>query len=370
MSHAATTRRGQPLVFLFVLLGGWMTLRLAMWENPWPQEIMRTIGQPVQDRPGALYDRAIAEARKPSAPIDAPPVAMPVSLTAPPPAILPASGDRPSVFAPGRSMTGHNLVWMAAMSRLPMPTSVADALDRNSGVERAAVPLPQSVRDHRKPWRFDGWVLLRGAGRTALSGGEQPASYGGSQLGGVLAYRLDPASGHDPALYLRASAALREPHETEAAFGLRARPVADLPVTFHAEARLSERRERAEVRPAVFATVGFERKGLPLGIGMRGYAQAGYVAGRDASAFVDGLAVAEREVARFDLAAVNAEVRAGAGIWGGAQKGASRLDVGPSTSMDLRMGEVSARVSLDYRIRVAGDAEPENGPAFTLSTGF
>ena len=64
------------------------------------------------------------------------------------------------------------------------------------------------------------------------------------------------------------------------------------------------------------------------------------------------------------------ELRAGAGAWGGAQKGAARLDIGPSASVDFRIGPANGRAQIDYRVKVAGDAEPGDGVAFTLSTGF
>jgi len=55
----------------------------------------------------------------------------------------------------------------------------------------------------------------------------------------------------------------------------------------------------------------------------------------------------------------------------GARRGrAAGLDVGPSASLDLKIGAALARVSMDYRLRVAGDAEPGSGVAITLSTGF
>ena len=60
----------------------------------------------------------------------------------------------------------------------------------------------------------------------------------------------------------------------------------------------------------------------------------------------------------------------GAGSWGGIQRDASRLDVGPTLRLDLTVGEVPARVSVDWRERVAGDAAPESGVAATLSTRF
>ena len=62
--------------------------------------------------------------------------------------------------------------------------------------------------------------------------------------------------------------------------------------------------------------------------------------------------------------------RLGGGAWGGAQQGAARLDIGPSLTVDLRLGAAPARIEADYRWRVAGNAEPGNGGVVTLSTGF
>ncbi|MBS1239358.1 MAG: hypothetical protein H6R45_64, partial [Proteobacteria bacterium] len=58
------------------------------------------------------------------------------------------------------------------------------------------------------------------------------------------------------------------------------------------------------------------------------------------------------------------------GAWGGAQKGAARLDIGPSASLQLKLGEANSRVSMDWRFRVAGEARPASGPALTISAGF
>jgi hypothetical protein len=66
----------------------------------------------------------------------------------------------------------------------------------------------------------------------------------------------------------------------------------------------------------------------------------------------------------------NAELRVGGALSGGAQKHAERLDVGPSAVVSFRLGEANSRLALDYRFRVAGDAEPRSGPALTFSAGF
>jgi hypothetical protein len=60
----------------------------------------------------------------------------------------------------------------------------------------------------------------------------------------------------------------------------------------------------------------------------------------------------------------------GAAAWGGAQEGAARLDLGPTLRLDLTVGQVPARVSLDWRQRVASDASPGSGVAATVSAGF
>jgi hypothetical protein len=108
---------------------------------------------------------------------------------------------------------------------------------------------------------------------------------------------------------------------------------------------------------------------VPLPAGLRGeaYAQAGYVGGRDATAFADGQLRIDRRIAR----AGSFELRAGGGAWAGVQRGASRVDVGPTASIGTQApGGGSLRVGVDWRIRVAGNASPGSGAALTLSAGF
>ncbi|MGC1269314.1 MAG: hypothetical protein WA842_01820, partial [Croceibacterium sp.] len=103
-----------------------------------------------------------------------------------------------------------------------------------------------------------------------------------------------------------------------------------------------------------------------LGARAEGYVQAGYVGGDYATGFVDGQARVDRPL----LALRGAELSAGGAVWDGAQKGAARLDIGPSATLAFRIGETRSRLAVDYRFRVAGDAQPASGPALTLSAGF
>ncbi len=63
-------------------------------------------------------------------------------------------------------------------------------------------------------------------------------------------------------------------------------------------------------------------------------------------------------------------VSLGGGVWGGAQEDAQRLDLGPTLRIDARLGKVPARLTIDWRQRVAGEAAPASGVAATIATGF
>ena len=227
------------------------------------------------------------------------------------------------------------------------------------------VPVASRQEQERSRWSGDGWLLLRTDGNGPLAPGVP--SYGRSQAGAVVRYQLAPSGGHRPLAYARVTRALTGPAESELAAGLAARPLARVPLSVAAEVRVFDGPFGREVRPAAFAVTELPAARLPLGLRAEAYAQAGYVGGRYATAFVDGQARIDRRVARLGQ---QAEVRAGAGVWGGAQKHAARLDIGPSATASFRLGPTRSRVAVDYRVRVAGEAEPKSGPALTISAGF
>lgn len=375
MNRAGRTRRGQPLVSIGLVLLGWVGLRTALWENPFPAQLTGEVSQLLAATPegGATEQRAMPPTKEvPRDPVSPQQVTGPHQPQARIPGLL-AEGLEPvslaqqkSLLAGGQQGVAHNLLWMAASAYMPLLANV----DRLLGQPPAAVPQPAGRLEYAAAqsgrWQADGWLLMRGGDRLAPGAGERPASYGSSQAGAVLAFRLAPSSPHRPVVYARASQALVRNGESELALGLRARPLAQLPLDLHAEMRATRRSGGTELRPSAFATIGMERSDLPFGLETRAYAQAGWVGGKYATPFVDGQIVAERELADFDLARVSV----GAGSWGGAQRGAERLDIGPTTSLRIKIGDTSARLSADYRIRVAGDAVPGSGVAVTLISGF
>jgi hypothetical protein len=251
----------------------------------------------------------------------------------------------------------------AAASQAAANADTGKASDKAS--DAAAAPFYPAGREppRQRRWSADGWLLLRRGGGASLATGSAPVTYGASQAGVVLRYSLAPQSPFTPAAYLRATAALNGSEEREAALGLSARPIAALPVLVAAEVRADGTR----LRPAVFAVTQLPPFELPMGMRGEAYAQAGYVGGRYATGFADGQLHIDRPVARF----ARAELRVGAGSWGGAQKGASRLDIGPAATVSMGLGEGAAlRLGIDWRFRVAGNAAPASGPAISLSAGF
>jgi len=265
-----------------------------------------------------------------------------------------------------RRAAGHNLLWMAAMRAIPLLPEVAAVLARTPPAPASAAPPAEPMRPRPSRWSGDGWLAWRPGSSAPLGPGAITPVYGGSQAGAILRYELAPGSRRRPAGYVRVVQALGGRREGDLAAGLALRPLAGMPVTAHGEARLSRRGAALEVRPAAFLSGGVEAAPLAAGFAARGYAQAGYVGGRDATAFADGSLIADRPVWRDRETALSA----GGGVWGGAQRGAARLDLGPSASLRFRLGEGTARLSADYRLRIAGNAEPAAGAALTLSAGF
>ncbi|MEO5707284.1 MAG: hypothetical protein ABIT10_07055 [Alteraurantiacibacter sp.] len=385
--------RGQPVIMLALVLGGWSLLRAATWASP---IVPPAVELPVAGSAApALIVAAMREQPTQSHAQQAmPPGAAPVPV-APwpmlPVPIPPGEALQPAPpvpLTPPQAMTqrvaaGHAMLMAAGFARMELPPELAAWFNARSPGAAVAAPVDRSAALLVAPpsgaaasaparrasrWTADGWLLWRDDTTTPLASGRP--SYGRSQVGAVARYNLAPASGHRPQAYLRAAAALQGDREEEVALGLSARPSGAVPLRVAAELRVSQRDSRfaggTQVRPAVYAVTELAPQSLPLGATAEAYAQAGYVSGEGHTAFVDGQVRVDRSVVRRD----DFDLRAGGGAWGGAQRGSARLDVGPSAAVTFRLGEARGRLAADYRFRVAGDAQPASGPALTLSAGF
>jgi len=250
--------------------------------------------------------------------------------------------------------------------RVPLPPArPATFAQQVPGASSAAAPNPAPASGTgTDDWSGDAWVFWREGSDAPVTPGAQ--GYGRSQAGAVIRLAMIPASALRPQAYVRVSAALEGPREREVAAGLSARPVPEVPLRLAAEARVTETDFGTELRPAVFAVTEIPPFALPAGLRGETYVQGGYVGGDYDTPFIDGQLGIAREFTLSDTT----RLRLGGGVWGGAQRGASRLDVGPSAQMTFRIGTVNARASADYRFRIAGDARPSSGPALTLSASF
>lgn len=352
-------RRGEPLLALALLMATWTGARMLLWHSPFPTPFAVASANAATPPQNGL-------ARENSQPAlnsadnftkDLAPVA-----------------TRPKAFGQGSAMTivlprtdeqpASKLSTIERPKSLPGFAPYPTAVSRDVALlAQPSVALPLHVS---RRWHVAGWIAWRaGSGVPRRADGPRPASYGGSQAGAVA--RLDLAGGgHRPAVHLRAIYAPDRFRQADFAAGVGLRPISQLPVRMIGEVRLTHSQGRSEIRPAVLAVTELPPIELPLGLTAEGYGQAGWVGGDYSTSFVDGQVRVKRQV----LSSGRARVHVGAGAWGGAQKFAERIDVGPTIGLDIDAGPVLARLALDYRVQVSGNATPGNGPALTLSTGF
>lgn len=339
--------RGRPLRAAAVFFAVWAASRALLWESPFVPEVA-----------------ALPLAQQAVVPFSEMPVA---ALTALPPRGGPVEGARRLV--PGALREAGSSKGNVATVRLP-PDAGAIQLAGDAGGDAPAAGLtPRLLAQPRRAarWSGDAWLLWReGLGPVRAQQGFIAPAYGARQIGAVIRFRLDPDSAAKPSLYLRGSKALERSRDEEVALGLSLRPVSSLPLVVGAELRAGDVGGGTRLRPAILAVTELPIMRLPLRTEAEAYVQAGYVGGPYATPFIDGQLRVTRRIAELG----RLELRAGGGAWGGAQRGAARLDIGPTANVALPLGPVGTRLSADWRFRVSGDAIPQSGPALTLSAGF
>ncbi|RJF86058.1 hypothetical protein [Sphingomonas cavernae] len=230
-----------------------------------------------------------------------------------------------------------------------------------AGVAAAVIESDPRAPDPPKPGRLSGygWLFVRqGNGTPGLADGGQ---LGGSQAGARLDYAFAPG--------FAVTGRLSTPIETrvgrEAAIGLNWRPVRSIPLSLTIERRIALDKGGRNAFAAM-AAGGVGPVTLPAGFALEAYGQAGIVGFKRPDGFVDGAATAAHTVLQAD----GATVAVGGGVWGAAQPGVSRLDVGPRVRFRLDRDGANIGASLDWRQRIAGNAEPRSGLAVTLDGSF
>lgn len=268
-----------------------------------------------------------------------------------------------SLPAPRRGRLTHIAPEPAAAFYAPIPQLDDWPLSRMAAasmpVRRSSATMPQQSQPlaalkSRDRLQLSAWALLRGRpGPASLATG---GMLGGSQAGTRLTYSVTPML----AASLRGSTPVGGARGGEIAAGVRITPFRSIPISLTAERRQAiGRTGGGRSAFAMFIEGGLYQRPMPWGFALDAYAQAGVVGARSRDLFADGALTFTRPMfGRYS---------AGFGIWGGIQPSLSRVDVGPRVSMRIRN---NMRVHLDWRQRVAGNAEPGSGPALTLAADF
>ncbi len=262
----------------------------------------------------------------------------------------------------GGRPSGLSLLALVAGSDEPQsagrdtPPSIALALTGEAGPPEIKAPAHRSWGGELYAYSF--WRFSTGSG-SALAPGAQ---YGRSQSG--IIGTIDPFGAPDRGLSLLARGSVTPSgDERELALGFRWRPDKVLPLTFSAERRF---RANAPDRFAAYLAGGVDALPLSGRWSLDAFGQAGYVTGQSGGGFYDAQLRAMHPLTKLSTIPLSA----GIGTWAGGQKGASRVDVGPSVVAKVDTGLTNLLIQIDWRMRAAGHAEPKNGLALTVSTGF
>lgn len=377
MLPARRRRAGQPVLALALIVTLWGGARLVFWQG----------GDDVAGRPvaGPVAGPVVAVAQQAERLPDSGPLRRGLTASAASALQLrsgglPVAAVAPVAIVPPLERVGTGTGAEAAGAGFPaMPVRLRRpgfTLSLALGAQESEAAEPAAKASQRMPmkddprWSGDNWLLLRpGSGAAAQAPGA--ASYGASQAGAVVRYRLGRGEPRDSYAYLRTSLAINAPgRDREIALGLGVRPVSRVPLRVLAEARLQDTRASpAQLRPVATVITELPPLPLPLGLMAEVYGQAGYAGGRGATPFYDVQAMVDHPLA--GLAPPAADLRIGAGLWSGGQRGAVRFDVGPRASFRIDPGGTNAaRVAIDWRFRLAGNARPGSGPALTIASSF
>jgi len=270
--------------------------------------------------------------------------------SAPPPQLQQAVWNLPEprrIFYSPSDRSDDWEVWRLGAAVVPAQSRVTEPMQSTA---------PSVVAQRLDRIQLTMWAMLRSrqdlTGSTSLASGGQ---IGGSQAGARLIYNLTPAI----AAVVRSSSVVNR-RGGELAAGMRVHPLRSIPVWITAERRVQlGRYGGGRDAFALFAEGGIYDRPMPWDFTLDGYVQAGIVGLTSRDLFADGSATFTRPVYR--------QFSAGLGVWGGVQPGLYRVDAGPRVTMKVRR---NVRMHLDWRQRLAGNAQPGSGPVLTLAGDF
>lgn len=337
---------GRPLRFMVVLLSGWTATR----------------GVDLYRRDGGDLDRlAVPVVRAVAALVGRPAAATPLRWQERnrPIATVRARPRVPSAFASVQAATHASpptAIPAIAAAGSTMPERSPVARDRLAAPLLSPAVVPPPIAQGGSRLAGSAWFIVRNGAVPSVAGSQ----LGASQAGVRATYALGDS--RRLALAARVSAPISG-RGKEAAVGIDWQPTR-APVHV-----IAERRFAVDGGPGgtmIGIVGGFGPKAVAPGLHLEGYGQAGVIARDHIEGFGDGAVRASHPLRSIGTVLIDI----GAGMWGGAQRGAARLDVGPSVGIVMPIGRGAVRVTADWRQRIAGDARPDSGPALSLGTNF
>lgn len=344
---------GRPVRFFGLVMAGWIAIRLAGFSD---------------DMAGPATDSDVGKA---------PPQLAQTSFfhSSARTKAIPSWQARPSLHRNGKSALrtagSGGPIPQALMTPPAMPfmpndgknaASASQAVDPGPAINSApALPLTAASQERPGRWHGSAWTLWRDGSATnadAVPGGR----LGGSQMGLRVDLDLTPGARSRTVAYGRISAAMNRPASPEAALGLGWQPVRVIPISFAAERRVALG-HGARNANAVLVAGGFGPAPVAPSLEVEAYAQAGMVGFRSRDVFADG---------KMSLLSPikGTPIRLGASLSGGAQPQVERLDIGPELQIRLPIPQIPARLTIEWRERIAGHAAPASGLAITLGADF
>ncbi|WP_242185608.1 hypothetical protein [Sphingomonas sp. CARO-RG-8B-R24-01] len=349
MKAAQRHGHGRPLRFLAAVAAGWIGVRtIALWP-----------GYAVTAPP----NRAVAARLRPVMALMAR-----VSRDGLPPESVPG---RPGGIAPDALAIRATPALLLLGGRMIAPPAAAAAEPLlpagNAPGDRTPLTVPPFVAGRpfrpggsaRAP-RWSGSAWLVGRAGIAPAGAPVGGELGGSQAGIRLVRTLDRRGRLALAARLTTplGAGLRE-----AALGLEWQPTR-LPLRLVVQRRFTIGGGRGG--PEAGLVGGFGPLRIGRGLLAEGYGQAGVIQRAIAEPYADAAARLTRTAGRV----ADAPIDLGVGVWGGAQRGVERFDIGPTMAIHVPVATHAVRLTLDWRERIGGRAKPGSGPALTLGTDF
>lgn len=272
----------------------------------------------------------------------------------------PLNAQRRAVLRRSLPASSSPISYVAVLPPVRETTSVVGRANSSFAAQSqdliAPLPMPISTAYPSRKVSGYAWLFAREGGEQGLAGA---GLLGGSQAG----MRLNYAVTNDLAATLRVSRPL-EGRGGEGAVGVYWQPARAAPLTIIAERRIGLDRGGRDAF-ALIAAGGISGIKLPSAT-LDIYGQTGLVGMKARDPFIDGSSTVSMPVIDRE----NSAVSGGIGVWGSAQPGVSRVDLGPRLRAQINAGGTTLAASLDWRQRIAGRARPPSGLALTLEAGF